>query len=96
VRARGGEDRARRVFEELAADLAEFLAAPLDAFAPTCLVIGGSIAQAWDLLAPTLVERLADRPLRVARAVNIDDAPLLGAARYAAQEAATGAGAGRR
>jgi glucokinase len=96
VRARGGEDGARRVFEELAADVAEFLAGPLDAFAPTCLVIGGSIARAWDLLAPTLVERLADRPLRVARALNIDDAPLLGAARYAAQGAAMGAGAGRR
>jgi glucokinase len=94
--ARGGETRARRVFEDLAADLAEFLAAPLDAFAPTSLVIGGSIAQAWDLLEPTLVEGLAARPLRVARAVNIDDAPLLGAALYAVQGAATGAGAARR
>jgi glucokinase len=95
-RARGGEAGARRVFEELAADLAEFLAAPLDAFAPTCLVIGGSIARAWDLLEPTMVEALADRPLRVARAVNIDDAPLLGAARYVAQVAPTGVGAVRR
>ena len=82
-RARAAETRARRVFEEVAADLAEFLAAPLEAFAPTCLVVGGSIARAWDLLEPTLVDALAAyRPLLVARAVNIDDAPLLGAARH--------------
>jgi glucokinase len=84
-RARAGEARARRVFEEVAADLAEFLAAPLEAFGPTCLVVGGSIARAWDLLEPTLVLALAaDRSLSVARAVNIEDAPLLGAARHAA------------
>ena len=85
VRARAGEARARRVFEELAADLGEFLAAPLEAFDPTCLVVGGSIAHAWDQLESTLVQALATcRPLVVARAVNIDDAPLLGAARHAA------------
>jgi glucokinase len=95
-RARGGEADARRLFEELAAALAEFLAAPLNAFAPTCLVIGGSIARAWDLLGPTLVEALAGRPLRVVKAVNIDDAPLLGVAWYAAQVAPTGADAVRR
>lgn len=85
MRARAGEARARRVFEELAADLGEFLAAPLEAFDPTCLVVGGSVAHAWDQLESTLVQALATRrPLVVARAVNIDDAPLLGAARHAA------------
>jgi glucokinase len=83
-RARAGEARARRVFEELATDLAEFLAAPLVAFGPTCLVVGGSIARAWDLLEPTLVRGLAYPSLVIARAVNIDDAPLLGAARHGA------------
>jgi glucokinase len=83
-RARAGDGRAQLVFEELGADLAEFLAAPLAAFAPTCLVVGGSITRAWDLFEPTLLQRLtAFRPLVVARAVNIDDAPLLGAAAYA-------------
>jgi glucokinase len=96
AQARGGETRARRVFQELAADLAEFLVRPLAAFAPTCLVVGGSIARAWDLLEPTLVDALASRLLRVSRAVNIDDAPLLGAARYVAQVAPTGVGAVRR
>jgi glucokinase len=84
-RARAGDARAKRVFEDLGADLAEFLAAPLTAFDPSCLVVGGSIAHAWDLLGPTLRQRLAaDRPPVVARAANIDDAPLLGAARYSA------------
>jgi glucokinase len=84
-RARAADARARRVFEEVAADLVEFLAAPLDAFGPTCLVVGGSIARAWDLLEPALVQGLGVyQPLVVARAVNIDDAPLLGAARHAA------------
>jgi glucokinase len=84
-RARTGEPHARRLFEEIAADLAEFLTAPLEAFGPTCLVVGGSIARAWDLLEPVLVRRLAaHRRLSVARALNIDDAPLLGAARHAA------------
>jgi glucokinase len=81
--ARGGEIRARRVFEGIAADLGEFLAAPLEAFAPTCLVVGGSIAHAWDLLEPGLGRALGTTaPVRVVRAANIDDSPLLGAARH--------------
>jgi glucokinase len=83
-RARATDARARRVFEELAANLAEFLAAPLESFSPSCLVIGGSISRAWDLVEPPLMQALAHRRLVVARAVNIDDAPLLGAAMHAA------------
>jgi glucokinase len=87
ARARAGERRARLVFRELAADLAEFLVPPLEAFAPTCVVVGGSIARAWELLEPVLEQRLAaGRPLVVARAARLDDAPLLGAARHAAMQ----------
>jgi glucokinase len=87
ARGRAGERRARLVFRELAADLAEFLVPPLEAFAPTCLVVGGSIARAWELLEPVLEQRLAAfRPLVVARAARIDDAALLGAARHAAMQ----------
>jgi glucokinase len=68
----------------MGADLAEFLTPPLEAFEPTCLVVGGSIARAWDLLGPGLARSLAkQRQLAVTRAANIDDAALLGAARYA-------------
>jgi glucokinase len=84
ARGRAGERRARLVFRELAADLAEFLVPALRSFAPTCLVVGGSIARAWDLLGPVLEQRLAAfRPLLVTRAAGIDDAPLLGAALHA-------------
>jgi glucokinase len=86
-RARAGERRARLVFEELGADLGAFLRPRLEAFRPTCLVVGGSIAHAWELLRPTLVPALADdRRLVVTRAARIDDAPLLGAARRAAEQ----------
>ena len=87
ARGRAGENRARLVFRQLAADLAEFLVPSLEAFAPTCLVVGGSIARAWELLEPGLEQRLAPfRPLVVVRAAQIDNAPLLGAARHAAMQ----------
>jgi predicted NBD/HSP70 family sugar kinase len=81
ARARSGERRARLAFEGLASDLADFLVPHLRSFAPTCLVVGGAIANAWDLLEPALRAGLVDcRLLVVARATTIDDAPLLGAA----------------
>jgi glucokinase len=85
-RALAGERGARLVFEQLGADLAEFLGPTFEVFAPTCLVVGGSIAHAWELLEPALTSGLAaDRRLVVTRADNIDDAPLLGAAWHVAQ-----------
>jgi glucokinase len=83
--ARAGERRACHIFEQLGADLAEFLAPIVEAFAPTCVVVGGSIAHAWELFASPLTSVLAaDGRLIVACAARIDDAPLLGAARHAA------------
>jgi predicted NBD/HSP70 family sugar kinase len=87
ARAQAGEDRARLVFRKLATDLDEFLGPILEAFAPTCLVVGGSIAHAWALLEPALRQRLGRfQTLAVTRAANVDDAPLLGAARHAAMQ----------
>jgi predicted NBD/HSP70 family sugar kinase len=92
ARARRGERRARLVFEQFAADLAEFLGPPLAAFAPTCLIVGGSIAHAWSLLEPGLRAGLATcRQLVVARAASIEDAALLGAGWYVAKEGGNGA-----
>jgi glucokinase len=87
-RARAGDEKARRVFDAFAADLAEFLTPWLRSFAPSCLVVGGSIARAWDLLEPGLHKALApvEQVVAVVVAANIDDAPLLGAARHAAAE----------
>jgi glucokinase len=79
ARARDGDERARDAFEEVGAALAEFLAPWVASFEPTCVVVGGSIARAWDLLAP---------PLEMAApAANVDDAPLLGAALHATRSA---------
>jgi glucokinase len=77
-RARAGEERARLVFGDLGADLSEFLDPWIAAFAPTCLVIGGSIARAWELLGPQLEPAFPG--VSVTAAANIDDAALLGAA----------------
>jgi predicted NBD/HSP70 family sugar kinase len=81
-RARSGEPRAQTAFREVASALAEFLEPWIASFAPTCLVVGGSIARAWDLLGPVLEARLpvGGSLELVARAANLDDAPLLGAA----------------
>jgi glucokinase len=86
ARAKAGEDAARRAFEELGQALGEFLVPPLQAFEPTCLVVGGSIARSWELIRTGLLAEL--RPVEsletVTAAEYLDDAPLLGAAYVAA------------
>ena len=79
-RARRGDARARDAFAGLAADLGELLAPWVTSFGATCVVVGGSIARAWDLLEPGLGPAL---DVEVAVAANLDDAPLLGAALHA-------------
>ena len=84
-RAIAGEPSARRVFAELGTSLGQFLAPWLRGFEPSCLVVGGSIARAWDLFEGTLLAGLG--PIRGLRAVTVaaqlEDAQLLGAAFYA-------------
>ena len=93
IRARNGDARARQAFEDLARALGEMTAPWLDSFSATCLVIGGSISQAWDLLGDGLHEALGalDGLERIAPAARVDDAALLGAARHAAAAARRGA-----
>ena len=85
-RARSGDERAAAAFHEVASGLAELLAPWLRSFQATCLVVGGSIAGAWDLIAPALGARLAPvESLEVVTvAAHLDDAALLGAARHVA------------
>jgi glucokinase len=87
LRARDGEPRAREAFDALASDLAAFLRPWLEAFVPSCLVVGGSIARSWDLLEGGL-ESLRNAVATLTPADRIDDAALLGAALHAVTEGA--------
>jgi predicted NBD/HSP70 family sugar kinase len=86
ARADAGEDAARRALAEFGQALGEFLRPWLLAFEPGCLVVGGSIARSWELIRTGLHAEL--RPVEsletVTVAEHLDDAALLGAARYVA------------
>ena len=98
IRARNGDRRARRAFDELACALGEITAPWLDSFGASCLVVGGSISQAWDLLGRGLHAALApiDGLEKIVPAERVDDAALLGAARHAAATVARRASVGAR
>jgi glucokinase len=85
-RARAGEPAAAEAFDWFAAELAEFLIPWLVRFDADSVVVGGSIARAWDLLEPVVSPALAtvESLELVTVAENLDDAPLLGAALHAA------------
>ncbi|MEV6497651.1 ROK family protein [Streptomyces prunicolor] len=96
-RARAGEARARRVLDDAFTRLGVALAPRMVDFGATALVVGGSMARSWDLVAPALSTGLAaggwtpDEPLADARrtrtvkpAAPAGDAALVGAARATA------------
>jgi glucokinase len=84
-RARAGENAAIGVFSAFGASLGEFLAPVLERFEPSCLVVGGAIARSWSLFADAFRASCppAARVSSVGVAQHLDEAPLLGAARYA-------------
>lgn len=57
-RARAGEERARRVLDAAFGALGAELGPRLAAFGATTLVVGGSMAESWDLVAPPLAAAL--------------------------------------
>jgi glucokinase len=79
-RARRGDDDARAALERAGADLGEFLLPHVRRLRAERIVVGGSIARAWDLFSPTLRARVPEAVL----AANLDDAALVGAAYHAA------------
>ena len=91
-RARAGDDTAARVFSDYGRALGEVFAPWLESFGATCLVVGGAIAAAWDLFAPSLRSALAELPSleTIEPGSLLDHAALIGAA-YDAR-----AGAARR
>ncbi|CAN5716841.1 ROK family protein [soil metagenome] len=86
ARARSGDVPARAVMERFGGSLGRFLAPWLAGFAPDCLVLGGSIARAWDLFGPALlpVPGVIADGRRITVAQQLDAGPLLGAAYHAA------------
>lgn len=85
-RARAGEEAARRVLDEALRVLGAVLRPWVSGFRATALVVGGSIAGSWSLIAEPLRAGLGlpaapgAGQLEVARARHLVDAPLLGAA----------------
>jgi glucokinase len=86
-RARAGERRAASVLRAFGTALGEFLAPWLERFAPTSLVLGGSIARSWDLWSEDFRDACA--PARdlawCGVAEHLEEAPLLGAAHHASR-----------
>ncbi|MGP3776890.1 ROK family protein [Streptomyces sp. SDT5-1] len=104
ARARAGERRARNVLDTAFGTLGAVLGPRLTAFDATVLVVGGSMARSWDLIAPALHTGLAKggvngppsaRHTRAVRpAALAGDAALLGAARTVAARHASRTGPG--
>jgi glucokinase len=86
-RARAGERHAAEVLRRFGSGLGEFLAPWVERFAPTCVVLGGSIARSWDLWSEDF--RAACAPdmdqTWYGVAEHLDEAPLLGAAYHTAR-----------
>jgi glucokinase len=79
-RARQGDRVAAGVFERAYRVLGMVLAPVLAAFDPDILVVGGSIAASWDLIAGPLGAGLGRVGFPVRPAMHPADAPMLGAA----------------
>ena len=84
-RALAGDQPARHVFTHLGTALGRFLTPWLQAFEPSCLVVGGSIARSWALFEDSLRAEVQPIPAvgTVTVAEHLEDAALLGAARHA-------------
>ncbi len=84
--ARGGDVVAAGVLDDAFTALGRALAPSMRAFAPEVLVVGGSVAQSWDLLAAPLSAGLrADGAcsVEIRPALREADAAVIGAARHA-------------
>ena len=90
-RSREGDRLAQRVLHHAFAGLGAALAPVLERFDTSILVVGGSMAGSWDIVAPAIRDGLSrvqpslDR-LPIRRAERPDDAALLGAAYWAAHQ----------
>jgi glucokinase len=82
--ARGGDGRARRVLDDAFVTLGRVVGSCLSGFRADVLVIGGSMAASWDLLAPAFRAGAEGTGLPEIRlAADSAHAPLVGAAVHA-------------
>jgi glucokinase len=86
-RASAGEGRAADVMHRFGSALGEFLGRWVYLFAPTRVVLGGSIARSWDLWSEDFRAACAPEMDQTWYGVaeHLDEAPLLGAAYHAAR-----------
>jgi len=94
--ARSGDQPAATVLTTAFESLGAALASSLADFGATRLVIGGSMAQSWDLVEPAIraglqLEAGTLAGLEIRQAAGADDAPLVGAAFWAARQPPRGA-----
>ena len=59
-KAKAGDKDALAVFEELAQNIGEFLVTVLYVLSPEAIVIGGSVANSWDLLEKGIRKRMEE------------------------------------
>ena len=78
--AREGDPAAARVMSSTYERLGQLLAPWATRFDAQAIVVGGSIARAWDLVAPALREGLGDWPGELRQSLLFADAALIGAA----------------
>jgi glucokinase len=95
TRARTGDVVARRALDEPLQALGRVLAPRAADFDASIIVVGGSIALAWDVIEPPLLSGMDQaspkwsNSFEVAAAQRIEEAALLGAAWHAVREAAS-------
>ena len=82
-RADRGDPQAIGVLAAVGSDLGEFLTPWCAEFRATVVVVGGSIARAWDHFAEALAQSLS---VEAVVAERLDDAALLGAALHASRD----------
>lgn len=78
--ARQGQAKARQTFLDTGICLAQILYDIISKYQFEALILGGAISKSADLLLPGLQLGLQDLPVSIYSAVDIDNAPLLGAA----------------
>lgn len=89
--ARSGDTPAITVLSEAMHRLGTILAPWVERFGPDVIVVGGSMSQSWDLLCEPFVSGLGPSvsQIDVRASVLLDEAPLLGAARWLSDELLT-------